>query len=62
MKCAKCGETRGYVLDFHHVNPEEKEGTIATMIARNNMYSHIEDEIKKCICLCANCHREYHFL
>ena len=30
-KCAKCGESRGYVLDYHHLNLEEKETTIARM-------------------------------
>ena len=24
-KCAKCGENRGYVLDFHHVDPTKKD-------------------------------------
>lgn len=60
--CAKCGDSRGYVLDFHHINPEEKENTIARMTSNNYELNKVYDEIKKCIVLCANCHREFHYL
>lgn len=61
-KCAKCGESRGYVLDFHHINPNEKEYTISHMIANHYNFENEETqkEIAKCIVLCANCHREFH--
>ena len=29
--CVKCGETRTYVLDFHHRDPSEKEFTIGKL-------------------------------
>lgn len=61
-KCAKCGESRGYVLDYHHINPEEKENIIARMISNNYKIDSVFDEIEKCIVLCANCHREFHYL
>lgn len=35
LKCAKCGENRGYVLDFHHRDPSIKEATIARMTSNN---------------------------
>lgn len=60
-QCAKCGENRGYVLDFHHLDPKEKEIGIAQMIAHNAKMDNLEKEMNKCICLCANCHREFHF-
>ena len=59
-KCEKCGETRFYLLDFHHKNPDQKEFSIskkATIKLENLM-----PEIKKCIILCSNCHREFHYL
>ena len=59
--CKKCGEMRTYVLDFHHRNPGEKEDTINHMI-KSSSAERIEEEIKKCDILCANCHREFHFL
>ena len=60
--CAKCGETRGYVLDYHHINPEEKDGTIARLVSNNANEEKIKQEIAKCVVLCANCHREFHYL
>ena len=62
FKCAKCGDNRGYVLDFHHIDPSIKEEGVARMISNNYKLDKVYDEIKKCICLCANCHREFHYL
>lgn len=59
-KCAKCGDERSYVLDFHHINPEEKEFTIGKL--RCGAKETLQKEIDKCVCLCANCHREFHHL
>ena len=56
--CAKCGETRGYVLQYHHIDPETKLISIGANCARDAKL--IESEIKKCVCLCANCHKEFH--
>lgn len=61
-KCAKCGQSRGYVLDFHHKDPLSKEDTIAQLISSNVSLSKIKEEIDKCVILCANCHREFHYL
>ena len=60
--CAKCGQTRGYVLDFHHINPNEKSDSIARLTSNNSKLDKVYDEMKKCIVLCANCHREFHYL
>ena len=59
-ECAKCGETRTHVLDFHHRNPEEKEFTIGKL--KRGAQDTIQKEINKCVCLCANCHRDFHYL
>lgn len=59
--CAKCGETRGYVLQYHHIDPNTKEFSIgATCGGRKKV--RLEAEVKKCVCLCANCHKEFHYL
>ena len=58
--CIKCGEKRPYLLDFHHLNPEEKINTIAHMI-KSSSYDSLKNEIDKCVILCANCHREWHY-
>lgn len=56
--CVKCGETRLYVIEFHHIDPGEKERTISQM---RNM-DKVREEVKKCVCLCANCHKEFHHI
>ncbi|MDO4378800.1 MAG: hypothetical protein Q4C64_06705 [Erysipelotrichia bacterium] len=30
--CQKCGESREYLMEFHHIDPTQKENTIAHMI------------------------------
>lgn len=60
--CAKCGEKRSYVLDFHHRDPLIKDASIARMTSNYNKIEDIQKEIDKCIVLCSNCHREYHYL
>lgn len=59
--CKKCGEKRLYVLDFHHRDPSVKEGTINHML-KSSSYNKLIEEIDKCDVLCANCHREFHYL
>lgn len=62
-KCAKCGYDKcGAALEFHHINPEEKDERIAKMISNNYTLEAVQKEIEKCIVLCANCHHEFHFL
>lgn len=58
--CAKCGEDRFYILDFHHIDPSTKCFTIGDSYRGDT--NKVKEEIKKCICLCANCHREFHYL
>lgn len=60
QKCLKCGESRGYVLDYHHINPNNKETDISHMLSNRSNLKDIQNEIAKCIVLCANCHREFH--
>jgi 5-methylcytosine-specific restriction endonuclease McrA len=46
-------------LEFHHLDPTTKEFGISTEgIPRR--WDKIEAELKKCVLLCANCHREVH--
>jgi hypothetical protein len=60
QKCAECGENRWYVLDFHHF--EDKKFNVSEMIVKASSLEKIKKEIEKCIILCANCHRELHYL
>ena len=57
--CSKCGFNKhSAALDFHHV--KDKKHNISR-IARSGVAQNVLDkEIKKCIILCANCHRIEH--
>lgn len=58
-KCAICGYNKcSSALEFHHLNPNEKDFTLATNA--NIATAKALEEIKKCILVCANCHREIH--
>ena len=59
--CAKCGEKRIHVLDLHHIDPDGKVSEIAHMV-KSSSFESLQQEINKCIVLCANCHRDFHFL
>ena len=58
-KCINCGNNNYKHLIFHHTDASIKENNISYII--NKKYNKIEKEIKKCILLCNNCHRELHF-
>lgn len=60
-KCKHCGEDKIYLLDFHHRNPSEKEGELSDFSKGYNVEQFFL-EIDKCDLLCANCHREFHYL
>lgn len=60
--CQRCKEhkfKKYYLLDFHHKDPNEKEIEVSKLLARGRGI--LKKEIRKCIVLCANCHREVHY-
>ena len=59
-KCNKCGDSRWYVLDFHHKDREAKEFTLGRF--KEFAIEKLIEEISKCEVLCSNCHREFHHL
>jgi hypothetical protein len=60
-KCTICGYDKNYAsLDFHHINPKEKEFPLDARHLSNSSITSLLKEAKKCILLCANCHRELH--
>lgn len=60
LKCSICGEDRYWCLDFHHTNPSEKEYNISSLV-HGGARQKIEEELKKCIVVCSNCHRDIHY-
>lgn len=66
IKCLKCNYNKcKEALEFHHVNSNEKEFNIIQWASKRSFTKHtklmIDNEVKKCIVLCANCHRETHY-
>jgi len=59
LSCTKCGFNHPAALDFHHEDPSTKDGNVHRYVS-NGQFKKVRDEIKKCIVLCANCHRIYH--
>lgn len=60
LSCSICGYNKSIsALDFHHLDPTKKEFDLSAR-NMNRKYSSLLEESKKCILLCANCHREIH--
>ena len=57
--CVKCGEERKCSIHFHHIDPSKK---IAALSRGCLGKASIIEEAKKCVCLCANCHEEFHYI
>ena len=60
LKCNRCDESHIVCLDFHHIDPNQKEGNVG-QIARNYSTKRLLEEINKCEILCSNCHRKEHY-
>lgn len=60
VKCINCGFAHPAAIDFHHVNPSPTDRKLFDILRRSNFTAALE-EIKKCVPLCANCHRVHHY-
>lgn len=56
--CSFCSENFGPCLELHHLDPNEKD--IDPSDAAQYSFSKFLSEAKKCIVVCANCHRKVH--
>ena len=61
MYCIDCGERHPAVLQFHHLNSEDKMFNIGEAVRKGFGPNKIKKEIEKCVVLCANCHIIRHF-
>jgi len=59
LNCLKCGESRNWLLDFHHKDPNQKDFQISQ--GERYGWEKVKKEIEKCIVLCSNCHRDFHY-
>ena len=59
--CERCGENHLSCLDFHHIDPAQKDFSISDALYKLHYTRElIVAELEKCIVLCANCHRIFH--
>ena len=63
-KCARCNQSFPSIcMDFHHIDDRrngDSSRLIPRMIQGDYSLKRINEEISKCMCLCANCHRIVH--
>lgn len=59
-KCNDCGGSFPLpVYDFHHQDPNEKDGEPSFFL--NKKSDRWKEELAKCVLLCSNCHRIRHW-
>lgn len=61
MHCRDCDSVDYRTFQYHHKDPETKEFDVSDMIRSGMSIENIQIEIKKCECLCANCHQILHW-
>ena len=60
LACVRCGENHPATLDFHHAIRLPNNRKVHKLVGAG-MFKAALEEIKKCIVLCANCHRKHHY-
>jgi hypothetical protein len=56
--CKICGEDEPVCLDFHHLNPAEKDFSLGRAWGFSEVK--LKAEMEKCIIVCKNCHAKIH--
>ncbi len=62
LACSECGSKfHPAAMEFHHVKRDGTKKRIRDMVIRNSQREALFEELKKCIPVCANCHRVIHY-
>lgn len=61
LSCSDCGFSHPAALDFHHLDPSDKEDRLSVLVAEGCSKETIMAEVTKCKVLCSNCHRILHY-
>ena len=60
-ECQICHYHRCFkALELHHLDPSVKEYSLGAMRASPRSWDRIVIELRKCVLLCSNCHKELH--
>jgi transposase len=54
--CTSCEENFSYCLEFHHLDPNQKDG----LVGEAKIFEKTIEEISKCVLVCRNCHIKAH--
>lgn len=57
--CCLCQESFKHCLEFHHLDPATKSFDLGN--SHNLGPKKFLQELAKCVCVCANCHRKIHW-
>ncbi|MCG3770728.1 MAG: hypothetical protein JW384_01888 [Nitrosomonadaceae bacterium] len=57
--CLVCAEKHPACIDYHHIN-SDKDSNVSRLVNDLRSSVRVEDELRKCIPLCSNCHRKVH--
>ena len=61
-KCQCCGYNKcSDALEFHHIDSNGKEMALGASRASPKAWIKIVEELRKCILVCSNCHKEIHY-
>jgi cytochrome c553 len=60
LSCTQCGEGHPAALDFHHIKRSRNNIKVHVLV-KDGRFKKAYEEIKKCLVLCANCHRKLHY-
>jgi len=61
-KCIDCGEKDPIVLDFDHIDPDNKFKSVSQMLSGHYSWKSVFAEINKCEIRCSNCHRRKSYI
>ena len=62
QSCSVCGIRDPMVLENHHIHPEQKSYSVGSMVSKQMPIKAIQEEIRKTVPLCSNCHIRTHNL
>jgi hypothetical protein len=60
LACLHCEAKHPAIIDFHHVVKDPANLSV-NLLTKDGKYEKAFKEIEKCIPLCANCHRIFHW-
>ena len=61
QSCFFCGASHPAIIDFHHPETGSDDAKVSKLIQQGS-FKKAYEEASKCLALCANCHRIYHWM